>query len=291
MHKVEEFNCFRINGFPVLGVAVATLAAGIWLLVTGLISEAVGRAVGGGLLILGGVILGPGFFTVQPNQARLLIFLGRYTGSCRLTGFNWANPFAIKKTVSLRVRNFNSDRIKVNDASGNPIEIAAVVVWKVVDSAKALFDVDDYVEFVGVQAETAIRGLATRYPYDPVGEGETSLRGNPDAIAEEMRVEVQRRLEVAGVEILEARLTHLAYATEIAQAMLRRQQAQAVVAARRLIVEAAVGMVQHALEDLSKHNIVNLDEERKAAMVNNMMVVLTSEHGTTPVVNAGSLYS
>jgi regulator of protease activity HflC (stomatin/prohibitin superfamily) len=291
MNKVPEFKCFRINGFAVLAANIAVFLAGLWWLVNGIIDQDPTRWIGGGLLLLVAGVLAPGFFTVQPNQARVLVFFGRYTGSCHHTGFNWANPFAIKKKVSLRVRNFNSVKIKVNDASGSPIEIAAVVVWNVVDSAKALFDVDDYGEFVDVQAETAIRALATRYPYDPPEEGKTSLRENPDAIAEEMRLEVQRRLEVAGVEVLEARLTHLAYATEIAQAMLRRQQAQAVIAARRLIVEAAVGMVQHALDDRCKHNIVNLDEERKAAMVNNMMVVLTSEHGAAPVVNVGSLYA
>jgi regulator of protease activity HflC (stomatin/prohibitin superfamily) len=232
-----------------------------------------------------------GFVAVQPNQARVVIFFGRYTGSVLDEGLGWTNPFALKKLVSLRVRNLNTKKLKVNDSTGNPIEIAAVVVWQVVDSAKALFDVDHYNEFVDIQSETAVRGLASRYPYDPGQESDKSLRGTPDAIAEELRQELQTRLAVAGVEVREARLTHLAYAPEIAQAMLRRQQAQAVIAARRLIVDAAVGMVQHALSDLAQQNIVQLDEERKAAMVNNMMVVLTSEHGATPVVNTGTIYT
>jgi regulator of protease activity HflC (stomatin/prohibitin superfamily) len=291
MRTIEEFKCFDTNGFGLLAVVVLLLGAGAWWLVPSIINVQVVEIVAASLVLLMAAVLALGFFTVQPNQARVLIFFGRYTGSTREDGFRWANPFAIKRTVSLRVRNFASEKIKVNDAVGNPIEIGAVVVWKVVDSAKAMFDVDDYVQFVDIQSETAIRALATRYPYDPMEEEKTSLRGSPEAISEEMREEVQQRLKVAGVEVLEARLTHLAYAPEIAQAMLRRQQAAAVVAARRLIVDAAVGMVQHALEDLSRHKIVDLDEEKKAAMVNNMMVVLTSEHGTAPVVNAGTLYS
>ena len=233
-----------------------------------------------------------GLFAVQPNESRVLIFFGRYIGTCRTEGFRWGNPFAIKPRVSLRVRNLTSETIKVNDASGSPIEIAAVVVWRVVDTAKAMFDVDIYEHFVSIQVETAVRSLATGHPYDPRdAEGsELSLRGDQEQIAEELKVALQARLKVAGVEVGEARLTHLAYAPEIAQAMLRRQQAQAVVAARRLIVEAAVGMVDHALSELSNQGIVQLDEERKAAMVNNLMVVLTSEQSSAPVLNTGTLY-
>jgi regulator of protease activity HflC (stomatin/prohibitin superfamily) len=291
MKEIREFRCFDTNGFGLLAVVVLLLGPGIWWLVTSIMSVQILEIVAASVVIVFAGVLAAGVFTVQPNQARVLIFFGRYIGSTREDGFRWANPFAIARTVSLRVRNFASEKIKVNDAVGNPIEIAAVVVWKVVDSARAMFDVDDYVQFVDIQSETAIRAMATRYPYDPVEDGGTSLRGSPEAICEELREEVQQRLKVAGVEVLEARLTHLAYAPEIAQAMLRRQQAAAVIAARRLIVDAAVGMVQHALDDLSRQKIVDLDEERKAAMVNNMMVVLTSEHGTTPVVNAGTLYS
>lgn len=290
--QMQEFKAFRINGFPILAVFFLLLAFGIWTLIQGIISAWAGGAVFGGVVILLTLGLGiPGFFTVQPNQARVLIFFGRYIGSVRDSGFWWANPFAIKKHVSLRVRNFSSERIKVNEAIGNPIEIAAVVVWRVVDSAKALFDVDSYVDFVDIQSETAIRALASRHPYDHAEEGVVSLRGSPETITGELQQEVQDRLVVAGVEFVEARLMHLAYAPEIAHAMLRRQQAIAVIAARRLIVEAAVGMVDQALRHLSEQHIVELDEERKASMVNNLMVVLTSDHSAAPVVNAGSLYA
>jgi regulator of protease activity HflC (stomatin/prohibitin superfamily) len=232
-----------------------------------------------------------GFFTVQPNESRILIFFGRYIGSCQTEGFRWGNPFAIKKRVSLRVRNLNSEQIKVNDAGGSPIEIAAVVVWRVVDSAKAIFDVDHYEQFVNIQVETAVRSLATSHPYDPSEDSDISLRGSQELIADQLKTELQERLDVAGVAVHEARLTHLAYAPEIAQAMLRRQQAQAVVAARRLIVQAAVGMVDMALKELAREGIIELDEEKKAAMVNNLMVVLTSEQASSPVLNTGSLYT
>jgi regulator of protease activity HflC (stomatin/prohibitin superfamily) len=241
-------------------------------------------------LFIAAPIVLTGLFAVQPNEARVLILFGNYIGSQRRSGFWWANPFANKKRVSLRVRNFNSERVKVNDADGNPVEIAAVVVWRVSESAKAIFDVDDFEEFVGIQAETALRSLATRYPYDSAGGERASLRENPDELAAALKVELEERLEVAGVDVLEARLTHLAYAPEIAQAMLRRQQAQAVVSARRLIVEAAVGMVEDALTGLAEKGVVDLDQEKRAAMANNLMVALTSEHAATPVINAGTLY-
>jgi len=231
-----------------------------------------------------------GFFTVQPNEGRVLILFGKYIGSVRDSGFFWANPFAIKKHISLRIRNFNSDKIKVNDKHGNPIEIAAVIVWRVVDTARAIFDVEDFEEFVGIQSETAIRGLASVYPYDSQNDSEDSLRGNPQLIAEKLQKEVQTRLEVAGGEVTEARISHLAYAPEIAQAMLRRQQAQAIVDARKKIVEGAVGMVDDALRLLSEQNIVELDEEKKATMVNNLMVALVSETQAQPVINTGTLY-
>ena len=226
---------------------------------------------------------------VQPNEARVLIFFGRYAGTVAQDGFHWINPFASKKSISLRIRNFNSERLKVNDAQGNPIEIASVVVWRVTDAAKALFDVENYADFVAIQSETAIRSMAARHPYD-THENELSLRGNPDQIAAELRNELEERLEVVGVQVMEARLSHLAYAPEIAQAMLRRQQAQAVIAARQKIVEGAVGMVKQALEQLKSEGVVTLDEERKAAMVNNLLVALVSESEAQPILNAGSLY-
>ncbi len=251
----------------------------------------VGRLVTGAGVGLLSLVLSGGFFTVQPNQARVLVFLGEYVGSVRDTGFWWTNPFTTKRAVSLRVRNFNSERLKVNDADGNPVEIAAVVVWRVVESAKAVFDVDDYEEFVDIQAETALRSLATRYPYDASGSDRTSLRENPDELAEALKLELDARLEVAGVDVIEARLTHLAYAPEIAQAMLRRQQAQAVVSARQLIVAAAVGMVEDAIKELERSGVVDLDPDKRAAMASNLMVSLTSEQSVTPVINAGTLYT
>ena len=290
---VREHEAATVNGFPMLFLSLGLIGVALWRFIHAIVNEQVSTLIlAVGIFVVGLLIL-VGVFAVQPNEARILIFFGRYIGTCRTEGFRWGNPFAIKPKISLRVRNLTSDTIKVNDASGSPIEIAAVIVWRVVDTAKAMFDVDIYEHFVSVQVETAVRSLATGHPYDPRdAEGsELSLRGDQELIAEELKLELQARLKVAGVEIGEARLTHLAYAPEIAQAMLRRQQAQAVVAARRLIVEAAVGMVDHALRDLSAQNIVQLDDESKAAMVNNLMVVLTSEQSSSPVLNTGSLYS
>jgi regulator of protease activity HflC (stomatin/prohibitin superfamily) len=232
-----------------------------------------------------------GFFMVHPNQAKVLQLFGSYVGSVRQTGLRWANPFYSKDPVSLRVRNFESEVLKVNDSSGNPILIAAVVVWKVVDSAEAVFEVDDYESFVHIQSEAAVRNLATSYPYEAHEDGEVALRSNPQEIAEKLRGEVQDRLDRAGVEVIEARISHLAYAQEIASAMLKRQQAQAIVAARRQIVDGAVGMVKMALEELEEQEIVDLDEERKANMVSNLLVVLCGEENAQPVLNTGSLYS
>jgi regulator of protease activity HflC (stomatin/prohibitin superfamily) len=230
-----------------------------------------------------------GFFIVQPNEARVLVLFGKYIGTVRDSGFFWANPFAVKRHVSLRIRNFNSEKLKVNDLQGNPIEIAAVVVWRVVDSARALFDVDNYEQFVAIQSETAIRTLAALYSYDSHDEHE-SLRGSPKEVNENLAKQVETRLEVAGVKIIEARISHLAYAPEIAQAMLRRQQAQAIIAARQKIVEGAVGMVEMALNALSAQKIVKLDEDKKATMVNNLMVALVSDREVQPVINTGTLY-
>ena len=232
-----------------------------------------------------------GFFMVHPNQAKVLQLFGTYVGSVRQTGLRWANPFYSKDPVSLRVRNFESGIMKVNDSSGNPVDIAAVVVWKVVDSAEAVFEVDDYTSFVQIQSEAALRNLATSYPYEAHNEGEIALRSDPQAIAEKLRDEVQDRLDKAGVEVIEARISHLAYAQEIASAMLKRQQAQAIVAARRQIVDGAVGMVKMALTELEAQNVVQLDEERKANMVSNLLVVLCGEENAQPVLNTGSLYN
>jgi regulator of protease activity HflC (stomatin/prohibitin superfamily) len=241
--------------------------------------------------ILGGIaclFVLSGLFVVNPNEAKVLQLFGSYKGSVRDAGIKWANPFYSKRSVTLRVRNFESERLKVNDHAGNPIEIAAVVVWRVVDSAEALFQVDNYDHFVRIQSEAALRNLAMAYPYDGHVEGEVALRSHPTETSEHLKEEIQERLAKAGVEVLEARISHLAYAPEIAHAMLQRQQASAVIAARQKIVEGAVGMVEMALTMLSTQNIVELDNERKAAMVSNLLVVLCSDRGTQPVISAAS---
>jgi hypothetical protein len=231
-----------------------------------------------------------GLFMVNPNESRVLQLFGRYVGTAREPGLRWANPFFSKGRISVRTRNFETSKLKVNDKSGNPIEIAAVVVWRVVDTAEALFNVDDYTNFVQVQSEAAVRNLANTYPYVAHDDAETSLTGNTAEVSHRMRNEIQERLERAGVEVLEARISHLAYAPEIAAAMLQRQQASAVVAARATIVDGAVGMVEHALEMLSSRSVVELDPERRAAMVSNLLVVLCSDRHAQPVVNTGTLY-
>ncbi len=235
------------------------------------------------------VLTARGFFVVQPNASRVLTLFGRYVGTASNSGWHWSNPFTVRRQISRRVRNFTSEKLKVNDANGNPIEIAAVVVWRVVDTAQALFEVDDYVSFVGVQAETALRVLAGTHPYDAPSD-HIALLGNQDVVSADLAQQLQDRLHVAGVAVVETRLAHLAYAPEIAQAMLRRQQAQAIVAARQTIVDGALGMVHMALDNLMSSGLVDLDEERKAAMVNNLMVVLASDQAAQPVVNAGTLY-
>jgi regulator of protease activity HflC (stomatin/prohibitin superfamily) len=231
-----------------------------------------------------------GFFTVDPNEGKVLQLFGAYRGTVRTPGLRWTNPFFTKKRVSVRVRNFETGKLKVNDNRGNPIEIAAVVVWRVVDTAEALFQVDDYENFVHVQSEAALRNLATNYPYDAHGDGEVALVSHTAEISVQLRGEIQDRLAQAGVEVIEARISHLAYAPEIAAAMLQRQQASAVVAARQKIVEGAVGMVEMALDLLSRQKVLELDEERKAAMVSNLLVVLCSDRHTQPVVNTGTLH-
>ena len=244
----------------------------------------------GVVLLTASCIAFAGLIIVNPNEAKVLLLFGKYKGTVKESGWWYVNPFYSKNRISLRVRNFETERLKVNDLDGNPVEIAAVVVWKVVDTAEASFEVDDYVHYVHVQSESALRNLATHYHYD-TAEDEISLRGSTDAVAEKLREEIQARLEKAGVEVVEARISHLAYAPEIAEAMLRRQQAGAIIAARQKIVEGAVGMVELALEQLSRQGIVELDEERKATMVSNLLVVLCSEHATQPVVNTGTLYN
>jgi len=231
-----------------------------------------------------------GLTVVNPNEAKVVVLFGRYQGSIKEAGFWWVNPLTTRRKVSLRIRNFESSKLKVNDHDGNPVEIAAVVVWRVVDTAEAVFNVDDYEHFVHVQSEAAVRNLATSYPYDAHEEGQISLRMSAGEINERIKHEIQDRLARAGIEVIEARISHLAYAPEIANAMLRRQQASAVVAARQKIVEGAVGMVEMALDSLSSKHVVELDEERKAAMVSNLLVVLCSDHYAQPVVNTGTLY-
>jgi hypothetical protein len=231
-----------------------------------------------------------GLTAVNPNESRAVVLFGHYAGTVRDQGLWWVNPFTQRRKISVRVRNFETSKLKVNDHDGNPIEIAAVVVWKVTDTAEALFEVDDFENFVNVQAESALRNLATSHPYDAHNDGQIALRANQVEVAGQLRQEIQDRLEKAGVEVIEARISHLAYAPEIANAMLRRQQANAVIAARTRIVEGAVGMVEMALEQLSAKNVVTLDEERKAAMVSNLLVVLCSEHEAQPVLNTGTLY-
>jgi regulator of protease activity HflC (stomatin/prohibitin superfamily) len=236
------------------------------------------------------VFLAVGFFVVNPNEAKVLTLFGKYSGSVKTDGFHWANPLLTKRRLSLRIRNFEGGQVKVNDRDGNPVEIAAVVVWRVVETAEASFEVDDYQHYVKVQSEAATRNLATQYPYDTHEDHEMSLRGNTQEIAAQLKVEIQERLEKAGVEVLEARINHLAYAPEIASAMLQRQQAGAIIAARQRIVEGAVGMVESALEMLSARSVVELDNDRKAAMVSNLLVVLCGDRSTQPIVNAGTIY-
>jgi regulator of protease activity HflC (stomatin/prohibitin superfamily) len=290
MEKIIEKPANKLNGFLMLFFALALVAIDIYLLVLGIKSNNPQILWFFIPLLLIGIITLTGLIMVQPNDSRVLIFFGKYIGTVRHSGFWWVNPFTVRKRVSLRIRNFNSQRIKVNDLHGNPIEIGAVIVWKVVDSAKAVFDVENYEQFVDIQSETAIRTLASEFPYDVEEDDKSSLRGSPQEIADSLKNTVQTRLEVVGVNIIEARISHLAYAQEIAQAMLRRQQAQAIIAARIKIVEGAVGMVQMALNALSEQKIVTLDEDKKATMVNNLMVALVSESNAQPVINTGTLY-
>jgi regulator of protease activity HflC (stomatin/prohibitin superfamily) len=290
MEAIVEKTAKKLNGFLMLFVVFALFIFEAYLLVHGIKTENDSILwIFVPLLIILFISFG-GFTVIQPNDSRVLILFGKYIGTVRDSGFWWVNPFTSKTKVSLRIHNFNSEKIKVNDLHGNPIEIAAVIVWRVIDSARALFDVQNYEEFVAIQSETAIRGLASDYAYDASEDEKHSLRGNTQEISEELKKQVQTRLQIAGLEIIESRISHLAYAPEIAQAMLRRQQAQAVVAARTKIVEGAVGMVEMALKALSEQHIVVLDEDKKATMVNNLLVALVSETQAQPVINTGTLY-
>ena len=288
---MKERQATTWNGLMMLLLFLAAVGAGIAMVVLGVQGGSPGRIVGGLVGTLAALFLLAGLFMVEPNQGRVLTLFGAYRGSERSTGLRWANPFMTKRAISLRVRNFETAHLKVNDADGNPVEVAAVVVWRVIDTFDAVFLVDNYEDFVHVQSESALRNLATQYTYDSHAEHEKSLRGNTIEVADQLRREIHDRLVQAGVDVQEARITHLAYAPEIAQAMLQRQQATAIIAARQKIVEGAVGMVEMALDRLSENKIVELDEERKAAMVSNLLVVLCSERAATPVVNAGTLYN
>jgi len=282
------------NGFPGLPLLVAgilvTLVTGYGIFRSIQLMFIPGL-IGGAIMLVVLALFFAGFFMVAPNEAKVLQLFGDYRGTTRASGLRWANPFFAKTSISLRVRNFETGHLKVNDLRGNPVDIAAIVVWKVVDSAEASFQVDDYTNYVHVQSEAALRNLTTLYPYDAHEDGEVALSSHTAEISKKIRDEIHDRLQKAGVEIIEARISHLAYSSEIAAAMLRRQQATAVVAARQKIVEGAVGMVEQALELLSEKKVIELDEERKAAMVSNLLVVLCAETEAQPVVNTGSLYT
>jgi SPFH domain / Band 7 family len=288
MIREREFR--GLPGIPMLIVLVAALAASVYGVFSGIRDSSAATGVVSVLGLVLTAFLLAGLFVVNPNEGRVLQLFGDYVGTSRAAGLLWANPFYTKKRISLRVRNFESARLKVNDNEGNPIEIAAVVVWQVVDTAEAVFQVDDYNNYVKVQSESALRNLATRYTYDTHDDAQMSLRSHTAEVAEHLKKEIQERLARAGVEVIESRISHLAYAQEIAASMLQRQQAGAIIAARQRIVEGAVGMVEMALEMLSRRDIVTLDDERKAAMVSNLLVVLCGERAAQPIVNTGTSY-
>ncbi|MFE0590074.1 SPFH domain-containing protein [Micromonospora echinospora] len=293
--QVRERIARDASGWPVLGLSVLVLLLGVAAFVVGVQQEdstVVTSLVGAGLLLgLAALVALAGLTAVAPGEARVLQLLGRYAGTVRTDGLRWVNPLTARRRVSTRIRNHESDVLKVNDADGNPIEIAAVVVWQVEDTARAVFEVDDFIEFVAIQTETAVRHIANSYSYDSHDAAQMSLRDNADEITARLSEEIGVRVAAAGVKIIESRLTRLAYSPEIAHAMLRRQQANAIVAARARIVEGAVGMVEMALLRLAENHVVDLDEERKAAMVSNLLVVLCGDRDAQPVVNAGTLYS
>jgi regulator of protease activity HflC (stomatin/prohibitin superfamily) len=288
--QVRERVANGANGWPMAGLALLGVLGGTALFVAGVAGGGALPVVLGILAFLAGLVVAVGLTPVSPGQARVVQLLGRYKGTIRTDGLRWVNPLTERRKVSTRIRNHETDVLKVNDADGNPIEIAAVVVWQVADTARAVFEVDDFIEFVAIQTETAVRHIANSYPYDAHGDAQLSLRDNADEITGKLSAEIGARVTSAGVEVIESRITRLAYAPEIAHAMLQRQQASAVVAARQRIVEGAVGMVELALDRLAAHDVVELDEERKAAMVSNLLVVLCGDRSTQPIVNAGSLY-
>jgi hypothetical protein len=280
-----------LPGLPTLLLLLALLGVNTWVFVGAADSENVVRILVSAGVYTFGALLMAGFLIVQPNDARVLTLFGKYSGTVKNAGFWWVNPFTKKQLISLKTRNFETAKLKVNDAHGNPIEIGAIVVWRVVDTAEAMFEVEDYENYVRVQSESAVRALASSYPYDAHTSGEAALSSHAAEVAANLMQQVQDRLAKAGVQVQEARIAHLAYAQEIAHAMLQRQQAGAIIAARYKIVEGAVGMVENALELLAQKNILHLDDERKAAMVSNLLVVLCGEKGTQPVVNTGTLYT
>ena len=287
---MKEAPVKSLPGIPTLLVLIAVIAASALSVFKGVQSGSPIMIVAGLAAIVVTAVLLCGFYMVEPNQAAVLSLFGKYIGTSKDQGLRWNNPFYATRKISLRTRNFESSKLKVNDLDGSPIEIASVVVWQVVDSAEAVYNVDDYESFVHIQSESALRAMATSYPYDQHEEGKVSLRSHATDISKHLTEEIQERLALAGVNVIEARISHLAYAPEIAQAMLQRQQAGAIIAARTRIVEGAVSMVEMALSELSKRNVVDLDPERRAAMVSNLLVVLCGERGTQPIVNAGSIY-
>lgn len=290
---MKEKDIRSLNGLLMLAVLVAVAALVVYQFI-GIkdlqAEERLTPMIAWMVILIVDIILMAGLFMVQPNQGVVLQLFGSYTGTTKVPGLRWANPFLSKRNVSLRVRNFETTHLKVNDRDGNPIEIASVVVWRVVDTAEAIFMVDNYENYVHVQSEAALRNLATAYPYDSHEEDVMSLRGHTQKVAQHLKEEIQERLSVAGVEVIEARISHLAYAAEIAAAMLQRQQASAIIAARQKIVEGAVGMVEMAIDMLSAKHVIELDEERKAAMVSNLLVVLCGERAAQPVMNTGTIY-
>lgn len=294
---IQEKPARALPGFMTLTVFILVLLVCAAGLVTSPFVAGISSGTVGGTIAVLSILIGAltlfcigGFFVVSPNDAAVAVVFGTYVGSVKQPGYWWMNPFAMKRRLSLKVRNFESGRLKVNDKEGNPIEIAAIVVWKVVETAEAAFNVDNYENYVQVQTEAAVRSLATSYPYDSHEDGVISLRGNTNEVAEQLKREIHERLQQAGVEVVESRISHLAYAPEIAGAMLRRQQANAIIAARQRIVEGAVSMVEMALDKLEEGGKVKLDEERKASMVSNLLVVLTSDRDAQPVVNTGTIY-
>ena len=287
---IRERENHGLPGLPMLLIFLAAMVFFVWWMVTSIQAREPLNIVAGAVGLAVTFLLLPGLFMVAPNEAKVLQLFGKYAGTAKEQGLRWANPFYTKKKVSLRVRNFESSHMKVNDIEGNPIEIAAVIVWKVVETAEAVFEVDDFEHYVKVQSESALRNLAMAYPYDAHDDEKPSLRGHTTVVADHLKREIQDRLTKAGVAVNEARISHLAYAPEIAAAMLQRQQAGAIIAARSRIVEGAVGMVEMALDLLSKKSIITLDEERKAQMVSNLLVVLCGERSTQPVINAGTIY-